>query len=60
MVRAMESAGGRAVAIRADSGDAGAVKNAVVETVRTLGCLDVLVNTRGDRGGSAARPVLAR
>ena len=47
MVRAIESAGGRAVAIRADSGDAGAVKNAVAETVRTLGRLDVLVNNAG-------------
>lgn len=47
VVRAIESAGGRAVAIRADSGDAGAVKNAVAETVRTLGRLDVLVNNAG-------------
>jgi len=35
------------MAIRADSGDAGAVKNAVAEAVRTLGCLDVLVNNAG-------------
>ena len=47
VVRAIESAGGRAVAIRADSGDASAVKNAVAETVRTLGRLDVLVNNAG-------------
>ena len=47
VVRAIESAGGRAMAIRADSGDAGAVKNAVAETVRTLGRLDVLVNNAG-------------
>lgn len=47
VVRAIESAGGRAVAIRADSGDAGAVKNAVAEAVRTLGRLDVLVNNAG-------------
>ncbi len=47
VVRAIESAGERAVAIRADSGDAGAVKNAVTETVRTLGRLDVLVNNAG-------------
>jgi 3-oxoacyl-[acyl-carrier protein] reductase len=47
VARAIESAGGRAVAIRADSGDPGAVKNTVAETVRTLGRLDVLVNNAG-------------
>ena len=47
VVRAIESAGGRALAIRADSADANAVKHAVVETVRTLGRLDVLVNNAG-------------
>ncbi|MGH6840543.1 MAG: 3-oxoacyl-ACP reductase family protein [Methylocella sp.] len=47
VVRVIESAGGRAMAIRADSGDAGAVKNAVADTVRTLGRLDVLVNNAG-------------
>jgi len=47
VARAIESAGGRAMAIRADSGDASAVKNAVAETVRTLGRLDVLVNNAG-------------
>jgi len=35
------------MAIRADSGDAGAVKHAVADTVRTLGRLDVLVNNAG-------------
>jgi 3-oxoacyl-[acyl-carrier protein] reductase len=47
VVRAIESAGGRALAIRADSANADAVKNAVVETVRSLGRLDVLVNNAG-------------
>ncbi|MGH7181636.1 MAG: 3-oxoacyl-ACP reductase family protein [Nitrospiraceae bacterium] len=47
VVRAIESTGGRAVAIRADSADAEAVKRAVADTVRTLGRLDVLVNNAG-------------
>jgi 3-oxoacyl-[acyl-carrier protein] reductase len=47
VVRTIESAGGRAVAIRADSADADAVKQAVAETVRSLGRLDVLVNNAG-------------
>jgi NAD(P)-dependent dehydrogenase (short-subunit alcohol dehydrogenase family) len=36
VVHAIEAAGGRALAIRADSADAEAVKSAVAETVRTL------------------------
>jgi len=47
VVRAIEAAGGRALAIRADSADAVAMKGAVTETVRTLGRLDVLVNNAG-------------
>jgi 3-oxoacyl-[acyl-carrier protein] reductase len=43
----IETAGGRAVAIQADSADPHAVENAVRETVRTLGRLDVLVNNAG-------------
>jgi 3-oxoacyl-[acyl-carrier protein] reductase len=47
VVRAIEAAGGRALAIRADSADAAAVQSAVAETVRTFGRLDVLVNNAG-------------
>jgi len=47
VVRAIEKLGSRAVAIRADSADASAVKNAVAETVRVLGRLDILVNNAG-------------
>ncbi|WP_437964731.1 3-oxoacyl-ACP reductase family protein [Sorangium sp. So ce260] len=47
VVHAIEAAGGRAIAIRADSSDAEAVRSAVAQTVKTLGRLDVLVNNAG-------------
>jgi 3-oxoacyl-[acyl-carrier protein] reductase len=47
VVDAIEAAGGRALAFRADSADVAAVKGAVAETVRTLGRLDVLVTNAG-------------
>jgi len=47
VVRAIESAGGRALAIRADNTDEGAVKSAITETVKAFGGLDVLVNNAG-------------
>lgn len=47
VVKAIEAEGGRAIAIKADSGDAAAVKNAVDTTVSTLGGLDILVNNAG-------------
>jgi 3-oxoacyl-[acyl-carrier protein] reductase len=47
VVKAIEAEGGRAAAILADSADAAAVKNAVAETVKTFGRLDVLVNNAG-------------
>jgi 3-oxoacyl-[acyl-carrier protein] reductase len=47
VVKAIEKAGGKALAIQADAADAKAVKGAVEKTVATLGRLDVLVNNAG-------------
>jgi 3-oxoacyl-[acyl-carrier protein] reductase len=47
VVKAIEKAGGKAIAIQADATDANAVKNAVDKTVSTFGVLDVLVNNAG-------------
>src|SRR6202048_2655393 len=47
VVKAIELAGGKAVAIQADAADVEAVKAAVEKTVATFGQLDVLVNSAG-------------
>jgi 3-oxoacyl-[acyl-carrier protein] reductase len=47
VVRSIESAGRRALAIRADNTDEGAVKSAITETVQAFGGIDVLVNNAG-------------
>jgi 3-oxoacyl-[acyl-carrier protein] reductase len=47
VVKAIETEGGKAMAIRADGADATAVKNAVDKTFTTFGRLDVLVNNAG-------------
>jgi 3-oxoacyl-[acyl-carrier protein] reductase len=47
VVKAIEAAGGKAVAIRADAADAKAVQEAVEKAVVILGRLDVLVNNAG-------------
>jgi 3-oxoacyl-[acyl-carrier protein] reductase len=47
VVRVIESNGGRALAIRADSADVEALRNAVADTVQTFGSLDILVNNAG-------------
>ena len=47
VVKAIERAGGKAIAIQADAADADAGKAAVEKTVATFGGLDVLVNNAG-------------
>ncbi len=47
VVKAIEGAGGKAVAIQADAADPEAVRTSVENTVTALGKLDVLVNNAG-------------
>src|SRR2546425_1875994 len=47
VVKEIERAGGKAIAIQADAADADAVKAAIEKTVATFGGLDVLVNNAG-------------
>ena len=47
VIKEIERAGGKAIAIQADAADAGAVRAAVEKTVTTFGRLDILVNNAG-------------
>jgi 3-oxoacyl-[acyl-carrier protein] reductase len=47
LVHSIGAAGGRALAIQADSADAAAVQGAIDQTVKTLGRIDVFVNNAG-------------
>jgi 3-oxoacyl-[acyl-carrier protein] reductase len=47
VVKEIESAGGKAIAIQADATDAKAVNAAVEQTVKVFGRLDILVNNAG-------------
>jgi 3-oxoacyl-[acyl-carrier protein] reductase len=47
VVKEIERAGGKAIAIQADAADAAAVKAAVEKTVAAFGRLDILVNNAG-------------
>ena len=46
-MKGIEAAGGKALAVRADSANVEAIKHAIAETVNTLGGLDILVNNAG-------------
>lgn len=47
VVQAIETAGGRALAIAADAGDPVAVRAAVTRTIEAFGSIDILVNNAG-------------
>jgi 3-oxoacyl-[acyl-carrier protein] reductase len=47
VIRDVETAAGKALAIQADSADAAALRSAVSSTVKSLGRLDILVNNAG-------------
>ena len=47
VVKAIESAGGKALAVKADAADAKAIESAIKTTVDTFGQLDILVNNAG-------------
>ena len=57
VVREIEAAGGRAIALAADAGDPAAVRLAVAATVDAFGGLDILVNNAGLGLGGAIEDI---
>ncbi|MFS8931621.1 3-oxoacyl-ACP reductase family protein [Cupriavidus taiwanensis] len=57
VVREIEAAGGRAVALAADAGDPAAVRRSVAATVDAFGGLDILVNNAGLGQGGAIEDI---
>jgi 3-oxoacyl-[acyl-carrier protein] reductase len=57
VVRSIEAAGGRALAIAADAGEPEAVRVAVARTVAAFGGLDILVNNAGLAFGGAIEDI---
>ncbi|CAG9170396.1 Cyclic-di-GMP-binding biofilm dispersal mediator protein [Cupriavidus laharis] len=57
VVREIEAAGGHAIALAADAGDAAAVRRAVAATVDAFGGLDILVNNAGLGLGGAIEDI---
>src|SRR5438105_14351280 len=47
VVHSIKTAGGKALAIKADAADAEAVRLAVAKTIGTVGAIDILVNNAG-------------
>ncbi|HEY5753910.1 MAG TPA: 3-oxoacyl-ACP reductase family protein [Chthoniobacterales bacterium] len=52
VVREIEAAGGKALAIKADAADTEAVRLAVAKTIGTFGGIDILVNNAGVAAGA--------
>ena len=53
VIQAIEAAGGKGLALKADAGDPSAVRAAVARTVKTFGGLDILVNNAGIYKGAS-------
>src|SRR5215470_4126949 len=52
LTREVSAAGGRVVAVQADSGDPEAIRTAVADTVRMSGRVDILVNNASYTGSA--------
>src|SRR3989475_10121161 len=47
VVRSIEAAGGKALAVKADAAETEAVRVAVAQNIRAFGAIDILVNNAG-------------